>query len=78
MKTKHIGQIAEAVLEEVRADALTKLAELEVIQDCAAAPNYTVPAALELHKFAAEIRSGTTSVSVGDVLHFLEELRHAG
>lgn len=73
-----IGKMAEQIVEEVRQNALLKIAQHEVVKEASTRPNPKTEIGKLLHKFAAEIRSVRGDVTVADVKKFLAEVGHAG
>jgi len=73
-----IGQIAEAVLADVRESKLIKLAQQQFVKEAAEHPEPRTEVAKSLHKLAEELRTEKDDVSVDEVLSFLSEVRNAG
>jgi len=76
-----IGDIAEAIVNEVKAESLTKLAQTQFVKEASQTPNPKTAIGKLLHKVAGDLRrspKGTDVVSVGDVREFLREVGHAG
>lgn len=76
MKTT-IGQLAEQILDEVKKEALVKIAQREVVKEASKRPNLKTDVGKLLHKFAEELRNAPQDVSVQDVKDFLKEAGHA-
>lgn len=72
-----IGQIAEAILSEVKTNKLIKLAQQTIIKEAAARPAPTTDIGKMLYKLAAEVRNGNTEISIADVKQFVKELENA-
>lgn len=73
-----IGKMAEEIVEEVRQNALLKVAQHEVVKEASARPNPKTELGKLLHKLAAEVRNMPNDVTVADVKNFLAEVGHAG
>lgn len=73
-----IGKMAEQIVEEVRQNALLKIAQHEVVKEASARPNPKTEIGKLLHKFANALRNTPNDVTVADVKKFLTEVGHAG
>lgn len=73
-----IGNLAEQVLDEVRSNKLTKLAQHEIVKEAAARPNVTSPLGQALLKVAAGLRDQNDDVTVADVENLVREVNDAG
>jgi hypothetical protein len=76
--TGSIGQIAEQIVNEVRQNALIKVAQHEVVKEASKRPNPKTDIGKLLYKAAAELRREGNDVTVADVQNFLAEVGHAG
>ena len=72
-----IGQIAEKIVDEVRQNALIKVAQHEVVKEASKRPNPKTEIGKALYKLAEEVRKGSVDVTVDDVKNFLAEVGHA-
>jgi len=75
--TGKIGQMAEQIVEEVRQNALTKIAQHEVVKEASKRPNPKTDIGKLLYKAAAELRQDIGDVTVSDVKKFLSETGNA-
>jgi hypothetical protein len=82
MTTKgSIGTLAEQIVNEVKSESLTKLAQTEFVKVAEKAPNPKTAVGQLLHKIAADLRASSGSddaVTIGDVKEFLREVGYAG
>ena len=72
-----IGQLAQQVLDEVKANKLIKLAQQTIIKETTQHPAMVTDVGKLLHKLGEEVRSGRADISVDDVKKFVEGLKHA-
>jgi len=77
MPNGSIGNLAQQVLDEVKANNLVKLAEHQILQNVSGQQPATTEIGQLLQKVAGLLRSKSSNVTVGDVGDFLEELNHA-
>ena len=75
-KYDSISDISTAVLNEVRASKLIKIAELDIVQNPPRAPARTEVGQL-LQKLACELRSQNNDVTVKDVREFFDGVANA-
>ena len=75
--TGTIGKLAEQIVEDVKQNALTKIAQHEVVREASRNPAPKTEIGKLLHKVAQDLRSKSDDVTVGDVQNFLDEVGHA-
>lgn len=73
-----IGEIAESVLNEVKAQNLVKLAQREIVSTDSNRQDMKTPVGKALLKLAAEIRKVSSTITEDDLEHFLSEVGRAG
>jgi hypothetical protein len=71
-----ISDISAAVINEVRASKLIKIAELDIVQNPPRAPARTEVGQL-LQKLAYELRGQTDDVTIKDVKEFFDGVENA-
>lgn len=69
-----IGELVENVLETVRGNMLTKLAEHEIVRELEAQPKFNTDLGKALHKLATDLRQGSADVSLADLTAFVTEV----
>lgn len=72
-----IGQLAEKIVDEVKQNALTKIAQYEVVKEASKRPNPQTEIGKRLLKLAVDLREISEDVTVKDVQNFLKEVGHA-
>ena len=72
-----IGELAEQVLQEVKSDKLTKLAQHHILKEAQAKPVMHTKVGKTLIAMAEDLRSGSEDISLGDFENFISEASNA-
>lgn len=73
--TGSIGQLAEQVLAEVKSGAMTKIAEVQLLNQAEETAKVQTELGKSMMKLAASLRSKTSSISMDELKNFLWGLR---
>jgi predicted ATP-dependent protease len=70
-----IGELAKEVLEKVRREQMTKLAQHQIVKTAGAAPKGNTELTLQLVKLAEMLKQAEDDVTVADLKRFIEETK---